>query len=211
MEEVVSTGSVEHLRELVHDFDNQLTVVLALLQMGRVQRAVDYLRAMARRRPPEESDGIETLFAFLGEKCLEAVQRRIAVACDLTPCQLPHVPIDVLTRIVGNLFDNAVEAASRAVGGGKVKVTMRDWQTRWSLEIWNNGESIPPGLINRIFESGVTTKAGAQGRGLGLAVVRRFVDAYQGTIRVTSDPYLGTTFRLWFSLTPAYSNFIHNR
>lgn len=203
MEEAAFAGTVEHLRERVHDLDNQLTVVLALLQMGRIQRAVDYLRAMAHRRPHEEREGLETLFAFLGKKTLEAVQRRIGVACDLAPCQLPSVPIDVITRIVGSLFDNAVEAAARASCGGRVKVTMRSDESRWSFEIWNNGASIPRCMMDRIFEVGVTTKGKGEGLGLGLTVVRRFVDAYQGTIHVTSDPFFGTTFLVGFALPPA--------
>lgn len=202
LEDVALTGSVEHWRELVHDLDNQLTVVLALLQMGRIQRAADYLRSMAHRKPHVEKDGLETLFAFLGKKTLEAVEKRIGVACDLAPCHLPRVPIDVITRIVGNLFDNAMEAAARAPGGGRVKLAIRSVERRWFFEIWNNGASIPPSLMDRIFQSGVTTKEKGEGR--GLAVVRRFVDAYHGTIDVTSDPFVGTTFRVGFALSPRY-------
>ena len=43
---------VDSLREVRHDFDNQLTVILALLQLGRVERAIDYLRGIVGRGRP---------------------------------------------------------------------------------------------------------------------------------------------------------------
>lgn len=202
----------DSLREMRHDFDNQLTVVLALLQMGRVEGAVDYLQGIVGRKPHlVEGGGVETLFAFLAEKGFEAVERQIELACDLRPCELPEVPIDAITRIVGNLFDNAVEAASQALDCGRIKLAMYVSDNLWSFEIWNNGSSIPPALMGRIFESGVTTKEDGEGHGLGLAVVRRLVDLHQGAIHVTSDPCLGTTFRLSFELSPAFSSIAHNR
>ena len=202
----------DSLREMRHDFDNQLTVVLALLQMGRIEGAVDYLQGIVGRKPYLlESGSAETLYAFLVEKGLEAVERRIGISFDLTPCQLPEIPIEVITRIAGNLFDNAVEAASHVPDGGQVKVTMSVLDDHWSFQVWNNGATIPPAMIERIFESGVTTKRDAEGHGLGLAVVRRLVDLHQGTIRVESDPRHGTTFHLSFSLSPAYATLTHNR
>ena len=82
---------------------------------------------------------------------------------------------------------------------------------RWSFEIWNNGRSIPPALINRIFDSGVTTKPVDEGHGLGLAVVRRLVDTHQGRIRVESDSRLGTNFCLSVRPVSAFSSIAHNR
>lgn len=202
----------DSLREMRHDFDNQLTVVLALLQLGRVEGAVDYLHGIVGRKPYLlEGGGVETFFPFLAEKSLEAIEREVAIHYDVRPCALPLVPIDVITRIIGNLFDNAVEAATQAPGGGQVKVSMYVENDNWSFKIWNNGTSIPPALMERIFDSGVTTKQESEGHGLGLAVVRRLVDTHQGTIRVESDPRLGTTFHLSFALSPVYSSFAHNR
>lgn len=203
---------VDSLREVRHDFDNQLTVILALLQLGRVERAVDYLRGIVGRDVLDtEERGEGTLFAFLAEKGLQAVEKEIAIHYDLIPCRLPEVPIDAITRIVGNLFDNAVEAASMALGGGQLRVKVGSGEGRWFFEIWNNGASIPAHLIDRVFESGVTTKREGEGHGLGLAVVRRLVDAHQGSISVESDPRHGTTFRVSFELAFAFSNIAHDR
>jgi Signal transduction histidine kinase regulating citrate/malate metabolism len=203
---------VDSLREVRHDFDNQLTVILALLQLGRVERAIDYLRGIVGRGGlAPEGQGPGTLFAFLAEKGLQAVEKEIAIQFDLTPFQMPDVPIDAITRIVGNLFDNAVEAASKALDPGQVKVKVGAGGGRWFFEIWNNGASIPPHMIDRVFDSGVTTKREGEGHGLGLAVVRRLVDAHQGEISVQSDPRLGTTFRVSFEAAFTYSEIAQNR
>src|SRR5690606_26212177 len=202
----------DSLRELRHDYDNQLTVILALLQLGRVERAVDYLQGIVGRRPHlMDAEASSAVFAFLGEKGLEAVENRVAVRYELEPCPFPEVPVDVITRIVGNLFDNAVEAAVQAEERGEVRARVFVRDGRWWFEIWNNGASIPPGMLQRIFESGVTTKREAEGHGLGLVVVRRLVDTHQGQITVESHPELGTTFTVSFELAPVYSSSSHDR
>ena len=194
----------DSLRELRHDYDNQLTVILALLQLGRIERAVDYLQGIVGRKPHlVESDAADTVYAFLGEKSLEAIDHHVAVHYEVTPCPFPEIPVDVITRIVGNLFDNAVEAAVQAPEGGEVKARVHARDGRWVFEIWNNGAAIPPHMIKRVFDSGVTTKREAEGHGLGLAVVRRLVETHQGTVSVESDPRRGTTFVVTFDLAPA--------
>ena len=202
----------DSLRELRHDYDNQLTVILALLQLGRIERAVDYLQGIVGRKLHLiESDASGTVLAFLGEKSLEAIEREVAVLFDFEPCPFPEIPVDVITRIVGNLFDNAVEAAVQDPGGGKVRASVYARDGQWSFEIWNNGASIPSHMIQRVFDSGVTTKREAEGHGLGLAVVRRLVESHQGAVSVESDPERGTTFCVRFDLAPVYSNLAHER
>lgn len=196
----------DSLQELRHDYDNQLTVILALLQLGRIERAVDYVQGIVgRKRHPAGSGAPETLVALIGEKILEAIESNVSVRCDVAACPLPPVPIESITRIVGNLFDNAIEAAAQAPGGGEVRARVYACEGRWTFEIWNNGAVIPKEMIERVFEAGVTTKQEAQGHGLGLAAVRRLVAAHQGTVSVDSDPKRGTTFFVSFALAPAFS------
>jgi signal transduction histidine kinase/DNA-binding response OmpR family regulator len=61
----------------------------------------------------------------------------------------------------------------------------------------DTGIGMPSDVRVRIFEPFYTTK-GAQGSGLGLAMVRKVVEAHRGTITVESEVGAGTTFRLWF-------------
>ena len=55
---------------------------------------------------------------------------------------------------------------------------------RARVDITDSGPGIPEHLLGRLFEPFYTTRA--TGTGLGLAVVKRFVDAHGGEVKVTS-------------------------
>ena len=58
----------------------------------------------------------------------------------------------------------------------------------------DSGIGVPDELRERIFEHGFSTKpAGADGRGVGLALVRSIVEASGGAVDVSADP---TTFQV---------------
>ncbi len=64
------------------------------------------------------------------------------------------------------------------------------------ISVSDNGEGIPPGLAHRIFDSFFTTKAAGQGTGLGLNLVREFIEDSDGHLEWKSEPGRGTRFSL---------------
>ena len=121
----------DSLREMRHDFDNQLTVVLALLQLGRVEGAVDYLHGIVGRKPYLlEGGGLGTLYPFLAEKSLEAMEREIAILYDLKPCQLPEVP---MTRSPGLSATSLTTRSSSLASSGRRSSQSLDVRSRRSL------------------------------------------------------------------------------
>jgi len=96
---------------------------------------------------------------------------------------------------VGNLIDNALDAAAAGpeprwvrfelspAAGGAVSIVVSD-----------SGTGIPPELSDRVWEHGFSTKpAGAEGRGVGLALVKSIVEEAGGSIEVEASP---TAFRI---------------
>ena len=109
------------------------------------------------------------------------VQHRVEV--DLAK-DLPMVEIDpvLFEQVLFNLLDNA---AKYAPAGTTVRI--QSWRERdtVSLQVLDEGEGIPTGDLEHIFDKFYRSRMGDHvraGTGLGLAISRGFVDAMQGTI-----------------------------
>lgn len=108
-----------------------------------------------------------------------------------------------LRSIVANLLGNAVKyivesrEARRRID---IRVSERDDMTR--VEIADNGPGLPPGAEEHIFEPFRRVGATRQpGIGLGLATVKKILEAYRGRVGVISRPGQGSTF--WFEIPTA--------
>lgn len=108
---------------------------------------------------------------------------------------LPRLLLDPvrLHQVILNLLKNALEAVGF---GGSVVVSAgaRDDGGLW-LEVADNGPGVDAELGDRIFDLFVTTKA-ESGEGIGLSVCHEIVRAHDGSIRWTSPPGAGATFRV---------------
>ena len=84
------------------------------------------------------------------------------------------------------LSADGLERGTRLQGGEFVRVSVRD-----------DGAGIPSAIIDRIFDPFFTTKPAEVGTGLGLATCWGLVERAGGTITVSSEPGVGTTFRVY--------------
>lgn len=102
-----------------------------------------------------------------------------------------------LTRVLVNLVKNAAEAMP---GGGRIRIGLRQRPPMagttpcLALSIEDNGPGIPESALEKIFDSGYTTRTGSESakgwphshRGLGLAITRSIVEAAGGRIAAAS-------------------------
>jgi len=70
------------------------------------------------------------------------------------------------------------------------------------LSISDTGHGIDQKIVDKIFEPSFSTKGTGEGFGLGLASVRNIVENHNGEIVVDSKPGEGTTFHVFFPITP---------
>lgn len=101
-----------------------------------------------------------------------------------------------LNQVFMNLLVNAAHAM-HGVRRGKIFVRsgMCDAETVW-IEIADDGCGIPAENLTRIFDPFFTTKPIGQGTGLGLSLSYGMVQKHHGRITVSSEPGVGTCFRL---------------
>jgi signal transduction histidine kinase len=97
-------------------------------------------------------------------------------------------------QVLFNLLTNAVKFTP---DGGKVTVSARRGDGRVEVAVADTGVGIAPEDLGRIFDEfgQARNQAGqGEGTGLGLALCKRFVELHGGTVAVTSEVGVGSTF-----------------
>jgi nitrogen-specific signal transduction histidine kinase len=97
-----------------------------------------------------------------------------------------------IRQIIFNLLSNAVGFSS---AGQTVKVIARRLGGDVILQVHDDGRGIPPEVKEKVFERFETHTLGTRHRGvgLGLAIVRSFVELHGGRVELVSEPGAGTT------------------
>jgi two-component system CitB family sensor kinase len=191
------------LRAQTHEHANRMHTVVSLLELGRDEEALDFASAdMVRTRVLSEdllahlADPF--LAALLVGKTAAAHERGVELEVVVDP-DVPRIPVSPadLVTLVGNLVDNAVEAA--AANAARVRPVVeveiagapddadpdRDTVV---ITVADTGMGVPEHLAQDVFGLGVTTKpAGPEGRGVGLHLVREVVDRWGARIEHRND------------------------
>jgi nitrogen fixation/metabolism regulation signal transduction histidine kinase len=101
-----------------------------------------------------------------------------------------------LTRIITNIVKNGIQASSDN-RNKKIIVTLTDAVEKFMISISDNGNGIREEYRDRIFEPNFTTKS--TGMGLGLSMVKKIVEDYEGKIWFATEENVGTTFYVEFN------------
>ncbi len=131
----------------------------------------------------------------------------IRLSRDLAPDQLtyagdpsPQVPGPAnLLQVIDNLVNNAVKHNGHAARP-RVDVAAVVDDDRVIVTVGDNGPGIEPEYRDRIFE--IFETLDGNGTGIGLSIVRRLVTRAGGEVRVDSQVGEGSTFTVWWPLTP---------
>jgi two-component system CitB family sensor kinase len=182
------------LRAQEHEFAHRLHVVAGLIDVGRYDEAVGFIKKsslvhQALIASIVERVGNPVLVGLLLGKAAVASERGI----DLRVSPETSLPEDVpyvreLVTIVGNLVDNALDSAA-AVGTGWIDVTIRTDDEGVLVRVHDSGPGVDPEVAGEIFRDGFTTKVatGTGRRGLGLALVSQAVHRRGGRVSVENE------------------------
>ncbi|MEU2386926.1 sensor histidine kinase [Streptomyces sp. NPDC012461] len=207
-------GFSEALRSQAHEAANRLHTVVSLIELGRAEEAVDFATAelelaQALTDQVVAAVGEPVLAALLLGKTAQANERGVELVVSgdsrLDDGLLPgSLPARDLVTILGNLIDNAVDAAQ---GGVRPRVTVTALtceDTELILRVRDTGPGVDPDRAQALFRRGFSTKpAGPGGRGLGLALVRQAVGRHGGSLSVTSPEEGGAEFEVRIPLRTA--------
>lgn len=172
-----------------HEHSRHIQTIQAMLYLEEADKAQEYIEGIAERyRHTGEiiHTGYPALTALLNSKRKVAEVKRIdfafAVKCDIADISI--APWD-LCSIVGNLLDNALEAALQVQTHRRVAVEIKYEHMNYAIYVYNNGPKISEEIKRQLFKEGYTTKS-SEARGYGLYLVKKLVDKYEGKIDVLS-------------------------
>ncbi|MEX2968757.1 ATP-binding protein [Streptomyces sp. C184] len=206
-------GFTEALRSQAHEAANRLHTVVSLIELGRSEEAVEFATAeleLAQALTDQVVGAVAepVLAALLLGKAAQANERGVDLT--LTPDSRiddgllpPALPARDLVTVLGNLLDNAIDAAAPprehgADGPPRVAVTARAADGELLLRVADNGPGVAADAAEEIFERGWSTKQGAaapaRGRGLGLALVQQAVRRNGGAVTLDRAPEGGARF-----------------
>lgn len=199
----------DNLRAVQHEHRNLISTIAGLLFLKRYNQALELIQ-----QQPESHQKVIDFIArnfqdnhlagLLIGKYYRAKELGLELifdpACfvDRLPTALSH---NEWISIVGNLLDNAYNASLRQPQGSKqIECLINSDGQEVIIEIADQGCGIDEALRDRIFERGVTSSA-SKDHGIGLWLVRSYVEQAGGSIVVENNIPFGTIFTLYIPLT----------
>ncbi len=213
----------EMAKQVAHEIKNPLTPMkLSIQHLQRITTGIDgNLKDKINKTANVLIEQIDTLatianefsnFAKLPEPHLEKVDViKIARDCSLL-FEEQKAKISVVNKSGKNelfiradkdqmirIFNNLIKNAIQSVKPGEmpvIEIEISEQNNDVLIAVKDNGEGISADRQSKIFEPNFTTKTG--GMGLGLAMVKNFVETFNGKIWFTSTVGKGTTFYMSF-------------
>ena len=200
------------LRAQTHEHANRLHTIVSLMELGRGTEALAFATQdleLSQRLTDDVVGSLEepVLGALIMGKAAEAHERGVELTLNTAgtgsgPAGVSGLAVQDLVAILGNLLDNAIDAAAEAPAPKLVELTVESSAGALEITVEDSGPGIDPQAVEDIFRHGFSTKApGPFGRGLGLALVRQAVQRLGGTMTITSPA--GALFRVTLPTSPA--------
>lgn len=181
---------VKNLRANVHEFKNNLHVILGLIQLEQYSQAKDYILKLQKVQEDNSLEFLEIndyyVRALLLSRKLVAKERKVELILNSkSNIYQEHGIVDSkdLVTILGNLIENALEACAVSdVEHKKVEIYIKEDDFRIQIIVKDNGIPIQFDDTEKMFIEGISSKG--DNRGTGLYLVKNRVELYNGTIDI---------------------------
>jgi signal transduction histidine kinase len=163
--------------------------------LGRLRRLIERPEAGAPPQVLRLAPQIEGALDLL-----DADLRRLGVRPTLG-CQPPTLAVQAepvaLEQILHNLLANALQALAQVPPAERrLEIAARAEDRRAVITVRDSGPGIAPEVLPRLFEPFVTTRAGADGLGLGLSLCETLATGMGGALSGGNAATRGAQFRL---------------
>jgi two-component system CitB family sensor kinase len=192
------------LRAQRHEFANRLHLLNGLIQGERLDEASHYLQELLGSGPLGAAvPGIDAIHdaylqAFLAAKAAFAREAGVTLLLGTNTWVSGTLVLTVdVTTVLGNLLDNAIEAARVADRDPKqVEAELVQDGPTLHVAVVDSGDGVAPDFVARLFTEGASTRAPRGvpgGRGIGLALSRQIARSLGGDVRLSRASEPGAT------------------
>ncbi len=178
----------ELIDNVVHSTKELNNFINSILDLTKIESQNLTLR-MESRDVNKVIEGIVRKLSF------EANANEITIHSDLSPLYPIQIDMVLMNRVISNLIENAIKYAGR----GK-KIEVKTWDdSQWVyIEVKDDGVGVGAEDLTHIFDKFYRVKNDnthvIKGSGLGLYLVKYFIELHNGVINATSRPGEGTSF-----------------
>jgi signal transduction histidine kinase len=168
-----------------------------------VKNMLQHSRSSGGKKEPTDINALAEEYLRLAYHGLRAKDKSfnavIITDFDETIDKINIIPQDI-GRVVLNLINNAfytVDEKRKQSGDGyepTVSVSTKKMNGKAEIKVADNGNGIPPKVLDKIFQPFFTTKPTGQGTGLGLSLSYDIIKAHGGEIKVKTKEKEGTEF-----------------
>jgi two-component system NtrC family sensor kinase len=192
-------GDLKESQDLV-DLEDSLKQIK--MQIDRCEKITQAILKFGRKTEPVIKD--VDLASFMPEATGMIEKKAIIQGINLKQEISEKTPAvrgdpDQLQQVLVNLFNNAIDAIVERHGSRGGELTVKagpDQDGKVRIEVKDNGTGISPDNMKKMFTPFFTTKPVGKGTGLGLSVCYGIVDGMEGTMEVSSEWGVGTTFTI---------------
>lgn len=165
-------------RCLIHDEKHMLNYIGECIRSGKI----DEIQGIVEKRKIEFNErhywtGISTIdhVITIEKRKMDKADIRFQLEPDVSDIIIDNTDFIILLK---NLFDNAIEAASKIEGEKWIKLYIKNANDSLILKIWNTSNKLPDIKKGRF----ITDKSDPQGHGWGIESVKYIVNKYEGSI-----------------------------
>jgi two-component system, NtrC family, sensor kinase len=205
MNEEIKKGNLSDAKEIANDLKQNLEKI-----NHHGQRASDIVKGMLQHsrsssgvKEPTDINALADEYVRLAYHSLRAKDKLFNATMktdfDETIGKINLIPQDI-GRVILNLITNAFYAVNEKSKQGiadyepTVSVSTKRLNDKVEIKVTDNGNGIPPSILDKIFQPFFTTKPTGQGTGLGLSLSYDIVKAHEGELRVETKEGIGTEF-----------------
>jgi signal transduction histidine kinase len=179
----------EALADAVEESDRVLTILKTLMDVAEAESGAMKLN-LARTNVCELLAQVVEVYRFVAEEKRISIQTQFGDGCDAV------IDAARIRQAFANLLDNAVKYTPE---GGHIDVHGRRERDELLVIFRDNGIGIPPEEQPKIWDRlyrGDKSRS-QRGLGLGLSLVKAFVEAHGGRVAVKSEPGSFSEFMVW--------------